>query len=112
MEMITQGKVTGFKWWKSADKQLDVGTLYLESNLKNSKKDGFGGENGEGFAKGYASAPIKCASAEVVKKIKHLETPFSAEIVIDQETDGAGGVVQVCMDVRPMQRVEPAKKAA
>ena len=108
MEMIGRGKVTGFKWYVGSmddGKAIDSGTIYLESNLKNSDKvDGYSG--GKGFSKGYATQPYRCTSAAVIKRIQHLETPFSAELVIESQTDGRGEKSEVLIDIRPL--IDPA----
>ena len=109
MDMFAQGKIMGYKFWVSADKQLDVGSVFLESTLKNSKKHGYGGENGEGFSRGVATHEYKCHDSAVIKKIKHLECPFTAQLVIDSETDGKGVATQVVMDIRPTP-VEPVEQ--
>lgn len=107
MEMIGQGKVTGFKWFVGSmddGKVIDSGTIFIESALKGSDKESTAG--GKGFARGYASQPFRCSNAAVVKRIQHLETPFSAQLVIESQTDGRGEKSEVVIDVRPV--VDPA----
>jgi hypothetical protein len=103
MEMIGRGKVTGFKWFVGTmddGKVIDSGTIFLESALKGSDKDSTAG--GKGYARGYASQPYRCSNAQVVKRIQHLETPFSAELVIESQTDGRGEKSEVLIDIRPL----------
>lgn len=111
MEMIGRGKVTGFKWFVGSmddGKAIDSGTIFLESALKGSDKDSTAG--GKGFARGYASQPYRCSNAAVVKRIQHLDTPFSAELVIESQTDGRGEKSEVLIDIRPL--VDPATNPA
>jgi hypothetical protein len=107
MEMKALGKVTGFKGWKDPESGIDSGKVYIESNLKNSSKESYG-QNKEGFAKGYASQEYNCRDTAVVARIRHLETPFTAELIIENETDGKGNSTQVIIDIKPIQ----AQKAA
>lgn len=110
MEMIGRGKVTGFKWFVGTmddGKVIDSGTIFLESALKGSDKDSTAG--GKGYARGYASQPYRCSNAQVVKRIQHLETPFSAELVIESQTDGRGEKSEVLLDIRPL--IDPANPA-
>lgn len=110
MEMIGRGKVTGFKWFVGTmddGKVIDSGTIFLESALKGSDKDSTAG--GKGYARGYASQPYRCSNAQVVKRIQHLDTPFSAELVIESQTDGRGEKSEVLMDIRPL--IDPANPA-
>lgn len=107
MEMIGQGKVTGFKWFVGSmddGKVIDSGTIFIESALKGSDKESTAG--GKGYARGYASQPFRCSNAAVVKRIQHLETPFAAQLVIESQTDGRGEKSEVVIDVRPV--VDPA----
>ena len=126
MEMTGRGKVTGFKWFVGTmddGKVIDSGTIFLESALKGSDKDSTAG--GKGYARGYASQPYRCTNAQVVKRIQHLDTPFSAELIIESQTDGRGEKSEVLIDIRPLidpanpvgrpdgaKAVSPAKQAA
>lgn len=110
MEMIGRGKVTGFKWFVGTmddGKVIDSGTIFLESALKGSDKESTAG--GKGYARGYASQPYRCTNAQVVKRIQHLDTPFSAELVIESQTDGRGEKSEVLIDIRPL--IDPANPA-
>lgn len=110
MEMIGLGKITGFKAWKSNEDGIDSGKIYIESGLKNSGKESYG-QNAEGFAKGYASQEYSTRGTELLRRIKHLECPFTANFTIEQETDGKGNVTQVIVDVKPVQPPATAKAA-
>ena len=110
MEMIGRGKVTGFKWFVGTmddGKVIDSGTIFLESALKGSDKDSTAG--GKGYARGYASQPYRCSNAQVVKRIQHLDTPFSAELIIESQTDGRGEKSEVLLEIRPL--IDPANPA-
>ena len=116
MEMQAIGKVTGFKCWKNDEDKIDSGTIYIESNLKNSSKESYG-KNAEGFAKGYASQEYKTRGSDLIRRMAKLECPFTAQLVIEQETDGKGGLTQIVLDCRPVQPERSAgpaeqKKAA
>lgn len=113
MEMQAIGKVTGFKCWKNDEDGIDSGTIFIEANLKNSSKESYG-KNAEGFAKGYASQEYKTRGSELIRRMQKLEPPFTAQLVIEQETDGKGGLNQVIIDCRPAQpeHKQPEKKAA
>lgn len=102
MEMQAIGKVTGFKCWKNDEDKIDSGTIYIEANLKNSSKESYG-KNAEGFAKGYASQEYKTRGSDLIRRLVKLECPFTAQLVIEQETDGKGGLNQVILDCKPVQ---------
>lgn len=102
MELIATGKVTGFKAWKDPESGIDSGKIFIESALKNSSKESYG-DKGQGFAKGYASQEYNCRGTDVVQRIKHLETPFSAQFTVEQETDGKGNLTQVITDLKPIK---------
>jgi len=107
MQMQGQGKITGFKWFVGSlddGKAIDSGTIFVESALKGSDKDSTAG--GKGYARGYASQSFRCTSAAVVKRIQHLETPFSATLIIESQTDGRGEKSEIVVDVRPL--IDPA----
>lgn len=110
MESVAQAKIEGMKTWVSSDKKINTASIFVENNLKNSKKTaGFGGEMGEGMSWGKASQEFKCKDSEIVKRVSHLPLPFIASIVIDSETDGKGGVVQVVMEIRPIPVEKPGQ---
>ena len=94
MQMTMQGKVTGIKWFKSNidGQEIDSCTIFVESRLK--------GDN----AKGYASQSFKWGKSENAKRLAHLEFPIVAEVIVENETDGRGGLSQVVVDVRPVSR--------
>ena len=116
MELLGRGKVTGYKWWVGPSETggtIDAGTIFIESDLKNSQHAGgfgAGGDKGQGFSRGFASSAFKCINADVVKKIQGIETPFVAEFVIESQTDGKGAKTEVLMHIKPLQEKE--KKAA
>lgn len=105
--MIATGKVTGFKAWKDPESGIDSGKVYIESSLKNSSKASYGDKQ-QGFAKGYASQEYNCRDTEVVQRIRHLETPFSAQFTVEQETDGKGNLTQVIIDLKPIKMEKAA----
>ena len=111
MEMQAIGKVTGFKCWKNDEDGIDSGTIYIEANLKNSSKGSYG-KNAEGFAKGYASQEYKTRGSELIRRLQKLECPFTANLMIEQETDGKGGLNQVIIDCKPVQPHAEGRKAA
>ncbi|MDR2239281.1 MAG: hypothetical protein LBE33_02445 [Zoogloeaceae bacterium] len=103
MEMIGQGKVTGFKWFVGTmddGKVIDSGTIFIESALKGSDRESTAG--GKGYARGYASQPFRCSNSAVVKRVQHIETPFSAQLVIESQTDGRGEKSEIVIDIRPV----------
>lgn len=102
MEMKALGKITGFKCWKNDEDGIDSGTIYVEAPLKNSTKESYG-KNSEGLAKGYASQEYKTRGSDLIRRLHKLECPFTAEFLIEQETDGKGGLTQIIIDVRPVQ---------
>jgi hypothetical protein len=111
MEMQAMGKVTGFKCWKNDEDGIDSGSIFVEANLKNSSKVNFG-KNNEGLAKGYASQEYKTRGSELIRRLAKVECPFTAQLVIEQETDGKGGLTQVVIDCRPVAPAADQKKAA
>lgn len=110
MEMQAIGKVTGFKCWKNDEDKIDSGTIFVEASLKHSSLASYG-KNGEGLAKGYASMEYKTRGSELIRRLAKLECPFTANLVIEQETDGKGGLTQIVIDCRPAQPDRPAQPA-
>ena len=116
MEMQAIGKVTGCKCWKNDEDKIDSGTIFVEASLKHSSLGSYG-KNAEGLAKGYASMEYKTRGSELIRRLAKLECPFTAQLVIEQETDGKGGLTQIVLDCRPVQPERSAgpaeqKKAA
>jgi hypothetical protein len=108
MESQSTGKITGFKCWKNDEDGIDSGSVFVEAALKHSSKDSYG-KNREGFAKGYASQEYKTRGSELIRRLAKLECPFTATILIEQETDGKGGITQIITDVRPVQPQRPGQ---
>ena len=108
MEIQGIGKITGFKCWKNDEDGIDSGTIYVEAPLKNSSKEGYG-KNNEGLAKGYASQEYKTRGSDLIRRLAKLECPFTANFMIEQETDGKGGLTQIITDVRPVQPHRPGQ---
>ena len=102
MQSSKQGKVTGMKAFKGNinGKELDGCTIFVEAKLK--------GES----SRGYASQPYRWGKAENAEKIKHLEFPFVAEMVVEDVTDGRGASSQEIIDVRPVVASADNKKVA
>jgi len=102
MQSSKQGKVTGMKAFKGNidGQEIDGCTIFVEAKLK--------GES----SRGYASQPYKWGKAVNAEKIKHLELPFVAEMVVEDVTDGRGASSQEIIDVRPLSAAAGSKKAA
>lgn len=102
MQSSKQGKVTGMKAFKGNidGQEIDGCTIFVEAKLK--------GES----SRGYASQPYKWGKAVNAEKIKHLEFPFVAEMVVEDVTDGRGASSQEIIDVRPLSAAAGSKKAA
>lgn len=72
--------------------KFESGTVFLDVSLDS---------DGKGW--GYRTEPFRCASLEVVDKIKHLPFPFKAELSMEQRAT-KGKTALVVVDVKPLAR--------
>lgn len=101
-------KVTGWKFFADAidGKAIDSGRIFVELPLDEST----------GRAKGTATAEMRLANSEAVKRISHLPLPMECEIELVTIADGKAGFKSVVSSVRPISMsadpLQPVAKRA
>ncbi|SMB28123.1 conserved protein of unknown function [Sterolibacterium denitrificans] len=85
-------------------KQLNSGTLFILQELDSSK----------GTAKGQRTVEKKCDSAEIVKRIQHLEFPLRCKVTYEERVSkGSERMVVVdCVPIGSARMPDPVKKVA
>lgn len=85
-------------------KQLNSGTLFILQELDTSRAS----------AKGQRTVEKRCDSAEIVRRIIHLEFPLKCKVTYEERVSkGAERMVVIdCIPISSARQSDPIKKAA
>lgn len=95
METRIIGKITGMSFNAGTlpdGKKFDVTKLYVESELKGNNSIG------------TASQPFNWGKADNSNRLRNLQFPVTAEIVMEIQTNGKGESSMIVVDVLPVDK--------